>query len=484
MVTFRHSALALIFSLTTGCLVGKDYSRPDLALPEKFPGGAEAASINPAEMEKLVWWELFKDEALQSLITRGLERNLDLMIAANRVDQAKAALGFTNSDMWPSITASGASKKTGISTIAVVPLPFPGLDTTRYNNRYTLDLDWEIDLWGKLRRASESARAQLVGTKAYEGLIRQSVVTGIATAFYTIKDLRRQLKSATDTVASREQGLQLWLDRERAGMASSLEIEQARSLVFSAKQTQSVIEQQLSEANSSLAILLGEYPDGKLIAQSDSDIPPDTAPATIPAMMLEHRPDLIQAELNVVAANADVGAAFAEFLPSVQIAGYWGGDAVDIGKIITGPARVFALGPNVSIPIFQGGKLFNYYDEKKAILAEAVNNYKLTVVRAFKEVYDAKIATEKTSETYQHQARFRDSLAEVLRLSRVRYETGSSNFLDLLDAEREYFQAELTLSQRRREKELALVQLYKALGGGWELKPEEPKVEQTVSLKQ
>lgn len=462
--------------------MGKDYTRPELQLPQQFPGtNVDPATIDP-RASNLSWWELFKDPTLITLIEKGLDNNFDLMIAANRIDQAKAQLGFVNSDRFPSISANGSTKKTRISEISVVPLPFPGLDVTRDNNRYTLDLDFEIDLWGKLHRASESARAQLIATKAYEALIRQSVVTGIANSYYTIKDLRHQLQSARDTAASREKSLELWLDRERVGMASAVEVEQARSLVYSARQTQAILEQQLSEANSALATLLGTYPDGTLIAQDGMNSAPETVPDTIPAAMLERRPDLIQAEQNVVSANADVGAAFAEFLPAVNIAGYWGGDAVDMGKILTGPARIYAIGPNVSMPIFQGGKLFQYYDQKKALLEEAVNSYKQSVINAFKEVYDAKIATKQTAQAFEQQLKFRDSLAEVLRLSRIRYETGSSSFLEVLDAEREYFQAELTLSQRRREKEIALVQLYKSLGGGWEVKAEAPKPQQTAGL--
>lgn len=461
--------LSLITVFLSGCLLGKDYTRPELDMPPEFPG--QAATMDKAA-EDISWWALFNDEKLNALIERGLKNNLDLLIAADRVEQAKGALGFTNSDLFPAITGSGYSKKTRFSSIASVPLPNNNIDVTRDSNRYTLDLLFEVDLWGAYRRASEAARAQLAGTKAYECLIRQSVVTGVATSYFTIKDLRRQLKFADDTLTSREESLKLWDERDKVGMASAGDIEAARSLVAGAKLAKTLVEQQLSEANSAMAILIGQYPDGQLITQSEDNNLPLKVPDQLPASLLERRPDLIQAEQAVVAANANVGNAIAQFLPAVSIAGYLGSDAAERNDLFSGPARIYSIGPNVSVPIFQGGKLWGYYDQRKAELAESVDRYKQSVLNAFKEAYDARIAIDKTSEAFTHQQHLVYSLGEVLRLARISYDTGTKNYLDVLDAEREYFQAGLNLSQRRRQQELALVQFYKALGGGWEVKPE------------
>ena len=449
--------------------MGKDYTRPELSMPTEFPG--QAAAVDQAA-DEISWWNLFNDEKLNALIERGLDNNLDLMIAADRVEQAKGALGFTNSDLYPAITGSGYSRKTRISEISAVPLPNNNIDVTRDSNRYTLDLLFELDLWGAYRRASEAARAQLVASKAYECLIRQSVVTGVATSYFTIKDLRRQLKFAEDTLESREQSMKVWEERDRVGMASAGDIEAARSLVAGAKLAKAIVEQQLSEANSAMAILIGEYPDGQLISQQEKNDLPLKVPDQLPSSLLERRPDLIQAEQAVVAANANVGNAIAQFLPAVSIAGYLGSDSAERHDLFTGPARIYSIGPNVNVPIFQAGKLWSYYDQREAELAESVNHYKQSVLNAFKEAYDARIAIDKTSEAYTHQQQLVYSLGEVLRLARISYDTGTKNYLDVLDAEREYFTAGLNLSQRRKLQELALIQFYKAVGGGWELKPD------------
>jgi len=451
----------------SGCAVGPNYKKPAVNAPSVYRGltlEEEQASRSEAKNfadEK--WWDVFQDEQLKELIRTGLQQNYDVRIAAARVLEAQARLGITRSDQFPTITAEALAANIRTSKQKLIP----ALDTS--TNRIGLDLFWDLDFWGKYRRSTEAARANLVGSEWARREIITQLVANLASAYFRLRALDLQLEITRSTLESRRDSLRLTKLLAEGGSTSLLDVRQAEQLVFTAAANVPSLEQQIEQQENLISILLGNNPGpiprGRKLTEQEH---PPTVPVGLPSSLLERRPDIHQAEEQLIATNALIGVAKAAYFPQIPLSASAGYQSSALTGLFSGPAGFWNLGAALMQPIFTAGRLKSNVRLTEAQRQEALVFYQQTIQGAFRDVSDALIAYRKTQEFRQQQQLLVESARDATRLSHLRYSGGVSSYLEVLTNDTNYFSAELVLVQAQLDELLALVQLYKGLGGGWE----------------
>ena len=468
----RAVAVLIAAGCATGCTVGPNYHRPAVQVPQSFRAPDPLPAPQAESLADLKWWEVFRDADLQQLVRTALEQNYDLRDAVARVEAARANLGITRSDQFPQVGASGAVQLTRLSRDGSFTLP-PSLVSSQNRNWGEASLNllaFEIDLWGRLRRATEAARANLLSADENRKAVVTTLVSDVATAYFTVRELDYELEISKATLAARRDSLNLTTYRQTGGVATMLDLRQAEQLVYTAAETIPSLQQQMEQTENQISLLLGKNP-GEMIrhqgAFNEDPFPPEV-PAGLPSALLERRPDIRAAEQNLIAANAQIGIARAAYFPQVSLSGLIGGQSTQLSSLFSGPHSAWSFVPQITQPIFTAGRLRSTVKLAEAQRDSALIQYEKTIQTAFTEVSNALIAHQRVRESRVQQQALVTALEDRKRLAYARYTGGVDTQLNALDADRDLLQAELDLRQIRLNELLSVVQLYKALGGGWQ----------------
>ena len=466
----NRTLLILLAGLSTGCTVGPNYKRPATSVPVAFRAPEPLPPAQAASFADLKWFEVFKDEELQKLIRTALQRNYDLRDAVARVQAARAGLGIVRSNQFPSFGAGGSVDINRLSRDGETPIP-PELLPSQNRNFGTAALQllsFEVDIWGKLRRATESARAGLLSAEANRKAVVVALVGDVATAYLTMRESDYELEISRRTLQTREESLQLTQSRQTGGVSTLLDLRQAQQLVLTAAETIPSIQQAIEQSENRITLLLGQNPGSVPRGRSlmGQDMTPDV-PAGLPSALLERRPDIQAAEQDLVAANAEVGVARAAYFPQLSLSGALGGASTQLSSLLSAPHTLWSLAPQVTQPIFTAGRLKSNVQLAQAQREHALIQYEKTIQTAFAEVSDSLIAHRRVRESRERQDALVQTLVDRERLAYLRYHGGVDTQLNALDADRDLFQAQLDLAQLRLREALTVVQLYKTLGGGW-----------------
>jgi multidrug efflux system outer membrane protein len=451
--------------LLSGCTVGPNYKRPVVAVPPTYRGAVpdETAQTDTATLGDQKWRDIFQDEQLRALIRIALQQNCDVRIAASRVLEANAQLGITRADQFPTLSAGA-----GIGDVRTAQAKFlPKFETSI--GQVNLSAAWELDFWGKFRRATEAARANLLASKWARQEVVSTLVANVADAYFQLRALDLQLEISKRTLDSRQESLHLTRILANGGATSLLDVRQAEQLVFTAGAEIPALEQQIEQQENFLSILLGQNPGdiprGQTLTEQRQ---PPQVPPGLPSSLLERRPDIRQAEEQLVAANAEIGVARAAYFPDISLSGSGGFQSSALTNLFSGPAGAWSFGASLAQPIFTGGRLRSGVRLAEAQQQTATLFYQQSIQEAFRSVSDALVAYRKTREFRAQQELLFESAKDAARLSQMRYTGGATGYLEVLTNETNAFSAELGLVQARLNELLALVQLYEALGGGWQ----------------
>jgi NodT family efflux transporter outer membrane factor (OMF) lipoprotein len=458
-------------ALLAGCTAGPNYQRPSIPAPSNFRAPEGTPTADPTSVGDLKWFEVFKDEKLQELERTALAQNYDLRDAVARVEAASAQLGVTRSNQYPNVGASADISTTRISRNGQTPLPAAFVPSqNRTFGGATLDLlSFEVDIWGRLRRATEAARANLLSAEENRKAVMTTLVSEVASAYFSLRELDYQLDISRRTLATRQDSLRLIQNRQTGGVATLLDLRQGEQLVYTASETIPTLQQQIEQTENQISLLLGRNPGEVLRGRSltEQEMPPDVPPG-LPSALLERRPDIRAAEQNLISANAEIGVAKAAYFPQISLSGFLGGQGTQLSSLFSGPSGVWNFTPQVTQPIFTAGRLKSQVKLSQALRDSALIQYEKSIQTAFTEVSDALTAHQRVRESRVQQELLVAALQDRTRLAYVRYTGGVDTLLNALDSDRDLFQAELTLSQIRLNELNSVVQLYKALGGGWQ----------------
>ena len=454
-----HKALcvSVIALLVSGCMVGPDYVRPDVQTPPAW----RISETDARDTANTAWWKQFGDAQLNALIDEALVANKDLLIASARIDEYAGRLGVTRADLFPQVGIGyGASRQKNT---------LPGTTTKGTYNGYDMliSASWEIDFWGKLRRQDEAARAQLIASEEGRRVVVLTLVTGVAGAYINLRDLDRQLEIAIETARTREASYKLFQDRYAGGLISILELSQNKSQYDEAQASIPLIEQSIAQQENALSTLLGRNPGPIARGKNIDDLAAPTIPEGLPSSLLERRPDLRAAEQQLIAANALIGAARAAYYPSISLTGLFGVASGNLSNLFTSGAKIWQYAGAIDMPIFTAGKIGSQVEVAEAQQQQALFSYQKAIQTAFREVNDALIAQDRTRVQLEAQRQQVDSLRQYADTARLRYDNGYTSYIEVLDAERSLFQAQLQFTQTQQKRLQALVDLYKAMGGGW-----------------
>ena len=474
--------------LLAGCNVGPRYQRPAVDSPAVFRGaeasGNTQTSPAPRDLDGTPlpadrtatpdaalslgdekWFQVFGDPQLQSLIRTALQQNYDVRIAAERILEAQAQLGVTRSQQYPQLTGGGS--------YAVQRFPsaqFGGLGSfVSHLGELTTSASWNIDFWGQYRNATRAARAQLLASQWAQRIVLDTVIQNVAQGYFQLRTLDQELEIAQRTLASRRESLKLTQTLETGGSTSMLDVRQAEELVNTASAQIPDLERQIAQEENALQTLLGQNP-GPVVRGLTIEQQPrlPVVPAGLPSALLERRPDVHQAEQSLIAANAQIGVARAAYFPQISLTGEVGTGSNALNKLFQGPSFLYGYGPTATVPIFNAGRIRNNVRLTEAQQREAVLTYKKTIAQAFQDVSNALVAYQKYREFREQQERLVASARDAVNLSNMRYQGGYSSYLDVLTNQTTLFSGELTLASAREQEMLSLVQLYNALGGGWQ----------------
>jgi len=469
--TMASFAAAFAAIIPIGCTVGPNYQRPLVKTSDNFRAPEPLPPQQATSLADLKWWEVFKDEKLQDLIRAALVANYDLRDAMVRVDAARASLSVTRSNQFPQVGATGDIEFNRLSRDGRTPLPASSLPSQNRNfGEATLNLlSFEVDIWGRLRRATEAARANLLRADENRKAVVVTLVSDVATDYLHLSELDYELEISKATLASRQGSLELTTIRQGRGVATLLDQREAEQLVYTAEQTIPEIEQQIEQTENQITLLLGQNPGGIVRGQDfmHQELPPDV-PAGLTSALLERRPDILAAEQNLIAANANIGVAKAEYFPQISLSGFLGGQSTQLTSLFNGPQRAWSFVPQVSQPIFAAGRLKSGVQLAQAARDEALIQYEKIIQTAFTEVSNGLIAHQRVRESRLKQEMLVATLQDRTRLAYARFQGGVDTELNALDADRDLFQAQLSLAEIRLNELLSVVQLYKALGGGWQ----------------
>jgi outer membrane protein, multidrug efflux system len=458
-------AVSLVMLLTSGCAVGPNYKRPSVDVPGTYRGAMPPEAPQPAaeSLGDQKWWEVFQDKQLQDLIRTALQQNYDVRIAATRILEARAQLGIVRADQLPTISAGAQAVNERYPRVKL----YPQYETS--SNQVDLSLAWELDFWGKYRRATESARANLLATEWARKEVIDTLVSDVASAYFQLRELDLELEISRRTLASRKNSLQLTQTLANGGATSMLDVRQAEQLVFTAAETIPDLERQIEQQENFISTLLGNNPGPIARGMKLTEQPhaPDV-PAGLPSSLLERRPDIREAEAQLIAANAQIGVAKADYFPQINLTATGGYQSSALTSLFTGPAGLWSFGGSLVQPIFEGGRIRSNVRFTEARQQEAALVYQQTIQQAFRGVSDALVGYSKDREFREQQEQLTFSAQDAARLSETRYRGGATSYLEVLTNETNYFDAELGLAQAQLNELVALVRIYRNLGGGWQ----------------
>ncbi len=461
----KLALLALVMTLMSGCTVGPNYKRPAVNVPGVYRGltPEEATKADVRSLADEKWWDVFQDDNLKQLIGTALQQNYDVRIAATRVLQARAALGVTRADQFPTIAAEGSA----VNERTPQQKNLPPVETSATSA--SLALSWQLDFWGRYRRATEAARATLIATEWARREIITELVANVSAAYLRLRALDLQLEISRRALSTRQDSLRLTQLLANGGATSLLDVRQAEQLVYTAGSQIPSLEQKIEQQENLISILLGNNPGPIPRGRSLTEQPrPATVPAGLPSALLEQRPDIRQSEEQLVAANAEIGVARSAYFPQIALTASSGFQSSALTSLFTGPAGFWNFGSSLAQPIFTAGRLRSNVRLSEAQQQQALLFYQQTIQGAFRDVSDALIAYRKTREFREQQELLVKAAQDASRLSQMRYNGGVASYLEVLTNDTNYFSAELGLVQAQLDELLALVQLYRSLGGGWE----------------
>jgi outer membrane protein, multidrug efflux system len=457
---YLRTVLGFVCLSSAACLVGPNYTKPVLPMPDAFRGATVPSAAALADAK---WWDVFADEQLQALVRTATTENYDVRVAAARVQQAEAQAGIARADQYPSV---GADVQAGGQRT-------PAVGTTDARTAAAVLLRgraaWELDFWGKYRRESEAARARLLSTEWGQRAVMSSLVSRVADGYFTLRALDLELDVSRRTLASRKESLDLARIREQGGATSLVDVRQAEQLVYSAAATIVDFERRIEQQENFISVLLGGFPGAvtrgrELTAQPHA---PDV-PAGLPSSLLARRPDIQAAEQDMVAANAEIGVARAGYFPSITLTGTGGVQSTALGALFSTGAGAWSAVAGLAQPIFTGGRTRSQVALAQARRTEAALNYERSVKEAFREVSDALVGYRKSKEFREQQELLFAAAQDGRRLADIRYRGGATSYLEVLDSETRLFNAELSLADARLSELTDFVELYRALGGGWQ----------------
>lgn len=460
--------LCVIVVSFAGCAVGPNYKRPDISVPASYRGQMDVQADNQTQKSDPAlgdeeWSKVFQDQELQGLIRTALQNNYDVRIAAARVLEARAQLGITRADQFPSLGVGGNIT----SQRSVASGPLPGFQQT--TGQLNASASWNLDFWGRYRRATEAARATLLANEWARQEVIATLVANVASGYFQLRELDLELEISKRTLSSRKDSLELTTQLTEHGIDTMLDQRQAEQLVYTAAAQVPDLERQIEQEENALSILLGNNPGAiprgmKLTEQPHAP----EVPAGLPSELLERRPDVREAEQNLVAANAQIGVARAAYFPQISLTGTGGYQSSALTNLFTSPAGIWNFGGSLVQPIFEGGRLRNNVRLAEAQREQMLLTYQQTIQGAFRDVSDALVAYQKNREFRIQEEKLTDSARDAAQLSEQRFNAGATDYLEVLTNETNYFSDELTLAQAQFNELQALVQLYEALGGGWQ----------------
>ena len=467
--SFLKLSLGYVALTLAGCAVGPNYQRAAVNAPAGFRDATNSTSLD--SLADLPWWQVFKDPVLQDLVRVALTNNYDLQIILTRVDQARALQMQARSQFLPQVGYAGEASR-GRNMFLDLPVPNGGQTMNGFLGGF--GALWEIDLWGRVRRMNEAARANFMATQEGRRAVMISVVSGVAGSYFELLELDDQLAIAKRTRDSYERTFRLFDDQHAAGLASNLEVSRAKLALRSVSANIPEVERQIALKENQINILLGRNPGpvartSTLLAQEM----PVEIPVGLPSTLIERRPDLRAAEQQVRAANAEIGVAIGDFFPRIGLTSFYGGVSSDLNNLLSTSANAWTVAASTAGPLFTGGRLTGRYRQTKAACEEAKLHYQETALGAFREVSDSLISRRRFEEERVEQAEAVNAGREAVAVATDRYKEGRASYYEILEAQQQLFPAENTLSRIEAGRRLAVVQLYKALGGGWSLKDSE-----------
>ncbi len=455
---------ALLCSLAAACTLGPDYQRPPVATPETWRQAAAA----DASVANIPWWELFNDEQLKSLIETALAENRDLRIAIERIEEARATYGFSRADLYPQVDASATAGALKFSEGSLTHTPEGGTDTSRELYNLNVGLSWELDFFGRIRRANEAELANLLATEEARRAVAIALVADVARAYVELRDLDLRLEITRRTLESRREYVTLARDRFEGGITPELDLRQAEAEMHRVHSFVYQIEKLVVQKENEISYLLGRSPSAVLRGRSLGEQPlPPQVPAGLPASLLEQRPDVRAAEQQLVSANARIGEARAMLYPRIALTGSYGFASTDLDSLLDGTSESWNIFAGLLQPIFNAGKNKRRVEVRESQQRQAAYAYEATVLQALREVEDSLIALQKAGEQRGAQGARVAAERQVLDLSEMRYRGGVASYLEVLDAQRSLFDAEIDEVASTSDHVTSLIRLYKALGGGW-----------------
>lgn len=467
MTILLRAAIAVLSGVwLAACTLGPDYKRPLVQTPPQFRGASGTAGGE--SLADLQWFDVFRDDDLTALVSTALKQNFELRIAAERVLQARALYGITRADQYPPVAGSvdvTSVRSSQVGAIAGVPRD---ADTHVTYAQVGFSVGWELDVWGRLRRLNEAARAQYLATEEGRHGVMTTLIADVSDTYLRLRALDLELEIARRTRDAATESLRLTDARRARGVASGVDVRQSEQLLYTATGQIASIERDIAQTENALSLLLGRMPgDVPRGRPLEAFAAPPAVPSGLPSALLERRPDIREAEQRLIAANAQIGAARAEYFPRISLTGFFGAQSRALSDLFTGPARLASAGAGAAAPIFNAGRTRANVQFTEAVQREMVVNYQRAIYAAFRDVADSLAAHTKTSEQRAQQERLVDALRQSVQLTTQRYEGGLDSYLPVLDAQRNLFQGELDLARLRQQELASIVQLYRALGGGW-----------------
>ena len=463
----KRIILAVSVLALCGCTVGPNYKRPQLALPGEFRGAPAAGSGPAGSIADTKWQDLFPDPILNQMVSTALAHNFDLLIAAERVQQARSQLGITRANQYPFLDAQLNFTAERSSTDSNFPVPAG----TKLSASYTTlgaALSWELDIWGRLRRLTEASRARYLASEEGHRAVGVSLVSEVMEAYFQLLEQDLELEISRKTQGIAKDSLSLVELRRQRGAASGLDVRQAEQLLYTAGAQSAAAEHAIAESENLLSLLQGGAPAAQARGRKLEEISmPARMPTGLPSSLLERRPDIREAEQNLVAANAEIGAARALYFPQLSLSAFAGGQARSLLELASGPARVYSVAPGAVQSIFHAGQIRNQVRYSEAQQREMLITYQKSIYTALREVADALVSFDRLREQRNQEEQLVRTLEETVRLSDLRYRGGLDSYLQVLDAQRNLFSGQLVLAQLRLQERVSVVQLYRALGGGW-----------------
>jgi multidrug efflux system outer membrane protein len=447
--------------ISGGCIIGPDYKRPPTGTPDTFRGQSDVPAAG-ASLADESWWQVFTDPVLQSLVRTALQQNYDVRLAAARILEAQAQLGITRADQFPQVTA-------GIDVLGQRPSAALGFPPRNIGAVLVQGaVAWELDFWGRYRRATEAARATLLASEWGRRAVLTTLVSQVARAYFGLRALDSELEISRSTLASRQESLRLTQVREQGGATSLVDVRQAEQLVYGATGEIATLERDIEQQENFINVLLANNPGAITRGRALTDQPHAAeVPAGLPSALLERRPDIQQAEQEIVAANAQIGVARSAYFPNITLTASGGFESTALTALFAGSNAIWSAAAAATQPVFTAGRTRSQVALAEARREEAVIIYQQTIRQAFREVADALVGYRKVREFREQQTLLLGAAQDARRLADIRYQGGATSYLEVLDADTRLFDAELGLAQAQLGELSALVEIYRALGGGW-----------------